>query len=136
MSHTHVICEEGYTIRRCRCPGGITAVKPCYEGHTHGPHRWEPKVGDAILIEETVTPTISVDIVDDALSAIYGAGPMVTALATHIVAKWDEWDADERRDLPTLLHLCIWDWFPGGDTASLAADRIMVAVECGPMEDV
>lgn len=134
MSHKHTICEEGYTIEQCRCPGPITAVLPCPGGehaiHQHTRYRYEAKTGPAILIEETVTPTISVDTVDDALSGIYGASPMVTALATHIVANWDEWDrnADEFRDLHYRLHMEIWNWFAGGGTAEIAADRIFEAV--------
>lgn len=59
MSHKHTICEEGYTIEQCRCPGPITAVLPCPGGehatHQHSKYRYEAKPGPAILIEETVT---------------------------------------------------------------------------------
>jgi hypothetical protein len=56
MSHKHVICDQGYDIERCRCPGPITQVKPCFEGHKHGILRWEPKTGPAVQIKEEVVP--------------------------------------------------------------------------------
>jgi hypothetical protein len=55
MAHRHVICDEGYTIIRCRCPGGITAVVSCpgvSPSHTHTNLRWVAEVGPAILIKD------------------------------------------------------------------------------------
>jgi hypothetical protein len=133
MSHRHVICDQGYDIERCRCPGPITAVRPCSPDHFHGALRWEPKAGDPVLIEDARNPKpevigVTSDAVRGALESVYGTGEMVATLAEVIVERWDDWEADEYRDLPRNLHLCIWDWFAGGDTASLAADRVMIAV--------
>lgn len=68
-------------------------------------------------------------LVREALEPIYGSGSMVTALASHIVDKWDDWNDDPSRDLITHLHLCIWNWFPGGSTAEVAANKIMEALD-------
>lgn len=131
MAHTHVICDQGYDILRCRCPGPITFVKPCFPDHFHGPLRWEAKVGHPVLIEDTRNRDLFMpdpDTIRGVLESIYGSGDMVIALAENIAKRWDDWDADDRRDLPTNLQLYIWDWFAGGDTAQLAADRIIEVI--------
>lgn len=68
-------------------------------------------------------------LVFDVLADIYGQSVWTSACAKHITEKWDDWNEDAGRDLITHLHLCIWDWFPGGTTADFAAHKIMAALE-------
>ena len=71
------------------------------------------------------------DTVREALEQVYGSGPMVTSLASHIVDRWADWEADTDEDqgLHYRLHMEIWNWFAGGGTAEIAADRVLAAVE-------
>lgn len=82
-----------------------------------------------VTMTETTYTCPSVDMVRETLETVYGSGPTVTALASNIVDLWDHWldqaDPDWGRDFPTLLQLHIWNWFSGGSTAQLAADRIL-----------
>ena len=66
-----------------------------------------------------------------ALQESYGEGAMVTALAQHIVQQWPNMVAEAEdgwHDLQHSLRLTCWNWFSGGDTANLTADRILEAL--------
>lgn len=59
-------------------------------------------------------------------------GGMIEACAIFIDRRWDEWAESERYDgRPYEVHMCIWNWFPGGGTAEIAAQRVLAAVSEG-----
>jgi hypothetical protein len=66
-------------------------------------------------------------IIGEVLKDFYGTGPMANGLADTIEEKWDGWVDDETRYqvLASLLTVEIWMWFSGGDTAALAAQKIL-----------
>lgn len=67
-----------------------------------------------------------------ALQEVYGDGDMVTSLATHLAESWLVFRVDaqwERRSVEDSVWRTIWDWFPGGDTAQVAAKAVVEAVE-------
>ena len=72
----------------------------------------------------------ALDPIKKALQQEYGTGSMVAACAKDIQDHWEDWEkvADEDRDLPYLLHMRIWNWFAGGGTAEIAAEKVLNAV--------
>lgn len=71
-------------------------------------------------------------IIHPVLAEIYGDGSMVEALAGHLamrIANWPNDDANisgrSREDM--IMQTC-WNWFSGGDTAEIAAQRIEQAL--------
>lgn len=62
-----------------------------------------------------------------ALESVYGKGSMVASCAEHIVKFWPEWQ--EEHDPVRALHIFIWNYFPGGDTAWLAAAKVKDALD-------
>jgi hypothetical protein len=70
--------------------------------------------------------------IKEALEGVYGEGDMVTSLADHLADSWLMYQADnlhERRSVEDSVWRTIWDWFPGGDTAQVAAKAVVEAVE-------
>lgn len=69
------------------------------------------------------------------LQEVYGASDMVEELSYEIVDHWGGWARREQasdgngRTVGEELYLMIWNWFPGGDTAGHAADRIIERAE-------
>lgn len=77
------------------------------------------------------TDTPTADIIRPALESVYGESGTVTSLAVYLASEWPhyEQEADEGyRTVEKLVHLTIWNWFPGGETAALAAERVVAAV--------
>lgn len=77
------------------------------------------------------TPQRKVEKIQAALEGVYGKGSMVTALAQHLLKKWpafEDEEADGWRDVEYNVMLTIWNWFPGGGTAEIAAGRVMEAL--------
>ena len=52
---------------------------------------------------------------------------MCRALAKHIDQNIETWrtEADEYESLEHKVHMCIWNWFAGGDTVAHAAKEVM-----------
>lgn len=68
-----------------------------------------------------------------ALEGVYGKSPMINALALSIDEDWEAWergekDARHREGFEYALHMRIWNWYGGGDTAWSAAKEVMEAV--------
>lgn len=60
------------------------------------------------------------------LEEVYGKGDMVSGLAQYIVDNWDEWSTADYPE--NILLLAIWNWFPGGGTAKIATDKVLVVL--------
>jgi hypothetical protein len=68
--------------------------------------------------------------IQSALETVYGPTSMVAALAETLVDSWANYQEEEDtgwRSVEDSVHLTIWNWFPGGDTARIAAKRVMAA---------
>lgn len=67
------------------------------------------------------------------LTGIYGSTRMARALAKHIDENMEKWrvESDEYTSLEHIVHLQIWNWFAGGDTALHAAQEVLKIYE-GP----
>lgn len=61
------------------------------------------------------------------LTKIYGRTPMNHALAKDLLKHLPEWEAKVANgfDLEQAVTNLIWNWWPGGDTAALAAKRVL-----------
>lgn len=81
------------------------------------------------------------DAIQKALASIYshgetGNGTMVESCAKHLDDTWPKMEAEaafwadkgSARDLEHEVMLQVWNWFPGGGTAQIAAKRIMEEV--------
>lgn len=77
------------------------------------------------------------DTIEKALGSVYSRdgktrGTMVDACAEHLDKNWDKYLADVERgrydDMAHAIHLQIWNWFPGGGTAEIAANEVMEAM--------
>lgn len=83
------------------------------------------------------------DVIEKALGSVYSRdgktkGTMVEACAIDIDSTWEmmqetaEFWAEKgspSRDIHYQIHMKIWNWFPGGGTAEIAADRVMEALD-------
>lgn len=83
------------------------------------------------------------DAIGNALASVYSSTgtytekDMIGACAKHLDDTWNtmvsqaqEWaDRGSDRDLEREVMLQIWNWFPGGGTAEIAAKRVMEAVD-------
>lgn len=61
---------------------------------------------------------------------IYGDGSMVASLAEHLINNMPLYAMqaeDEERTVEFQAMLTIWNWFPGGSTAEIAAGRVVAA---------
>lgn len=72
--------------------------------------------------------------IQTAMVGVYGKGSMAIACAETINRNWDDWTAGKRqadhgRGLHYAVHMEIWNWFPGGGTAEIAANHVLAAVE-------
>lgn len=80
--------------------------------------------------------------IEAALGSIYSRsgktkGTMVESLAEHLDERWDaltERAEREGRTFDHVLMLVIWDWFPGGGTAEIAAQKVMAATTANGSE--
>lgn len=70
------------------------------------------------------------------LESVYGRGSMVTALAEHLVDKIDQFELGDPyiygevdKQLNDMIMQTIWNWFPGGGTAQIAADKVEEALD-------
>jgi hypothetical protein len=75
------------------------------------------------------------DVIEKTLAMFYSRtgktkGTMVESLAEHLDKVWNDppqYPRDE--DQHYRIHMIIWNWFPGGGTADLAAGAVLRAVE-------
>ncbi len=77
------------------------------------------------------------DVIEKALGSVYSSDgrtkdTMIDACAEHLDSSWDKYEADvargRYRDMEHALMLQIWNWFAGGDTAEIAAKRVLEAL--------
>lgn len=82
------------------------------------------------------------DAIEKALGSVYSRdgktrGTMVEACAIDIDDSWDKMQSEAdfwaekgatTRDFEYQVHMKIWNWFPGGGTAEIAAGKVMEAV--------
>lgn len=68
------------------------------------------------------------DTIAPILTATYGKGSMVDALADQLAEKIDSrgWDLRGRE---YMIMVTCWNWFAGGDTAAAVADKIEAAID-------
>lgn len=69
----------------------------------------------------------------DVLESIYGKSYLCPVLAEELAKKVPEWQKEERegkarRDCKEEIRIRCWDYFSGGDTAEVAARRILEAI--------
>lgn len=62
------------------------------------------------------------------LQGVYGAGQMVTALSEHLAEKIDTFERGYYRTRKEMILQTCWNWFAGGGTAEIAAERIEKAL--------
>lgn len=73
-------------------------------------------------------------VIEEALGTIYAgptgrtAGTMIEGLAEHLDRIWDGIAPRYDGDLVRGVHLNVWNWFAGGDTALTAAETVVAAV--------
>lgn len=64
----------------------------------------------------------------EVLQRIYGDGGMVDACSRHIT-RMLVIETSEGENLERALHMELWNWFPGGDTALYAAREVLAALD-------
>lgn len=74
--------------------------------------------------------------IQSALEEVYGKSWMTKGCAEEIARKYNRWLAGEgdarRGGVLYAVHMVIWNWFPGGGTAEIAAGKVIAAVEAMP----
>jgi hypothetical protein len=64
-----------------------------------------------------------------AITSTYGEGSKPEALATYLAERIDNWTPhypdETRHDM--IMRIC-WNWYSGGSTAKIAADRVEAAL--------
>lgn len=77
------------------------------------------------------------DKIQKALASVYcapgktGKGGMVESCAVDLDKRWETLMDEDRtytRGPEAEVQMQIWNWFPGGGTAQIAAERVMAAV--------